>query len=96
MSERSGGPRGKKVGALLAVSAQGPALGTRWAEGAFHLPRVHVYKASGFVPQPGHFFLLSGTFFLIGRYLIALPQSVGRREDVIHRLGSGAEGNHIG
>lgn len=41
-------------------------------------------------------FLLSGTLFLIGRYLIALPPSVGRGEGIIHRLGSGAEGNRIG
>lgn len=80
-----GSPRWKKVAALLTVSSHGLALGNRLVEGAFHLPRVHTYRtASGFVPQQGHF-LLSSMFFLTGRYLTALTQSVGRGEDMIHR-----------
>lgn len=48
-------PTLEKVGALLAASAQGAALGKCWVEGALHLPRAHIYKAPGFVPQQGHF-----------------------------------------
>lgn len=73
------------MGALFTASSHGLALGKRLAEGAFHLPRVHIYSpASGFVLKQGHF-LLQGMFFLTGRYLIALTQSVGRGEDIIHR-----------
>lgn len=52
--EHLGGPRWRKVevGALLAVSARGLALGKRLVEGAFHLPRVRSYSSAldpGFV-----------------------------------------------
>lgn len=81
-----GGPRWKKVGALLTVSARGLALGKRLVEGAFHLPGVQSYSpAFGFVPQLGDFFLLYGMFSLTDRYQIALTQSVGKAEDSIHR-----------
>lgn len=75
------------MGALLTVSARGLALGKRLVEGAFHLPGVRTYSpALGFVPGLGDFFLLlSGLFFLAGRYPIALTQSFGKAEDSIHR-----------
>lgn len=59
--EHLGGPRWRKVevGALLAASARGLALGKRLVVGAFHLPRVRSYSSpSGFVPGPGDFFVV--------------------------------------
>lgn len=47
------------MGALLAVSARGLALGKCLAEGAFHLPGVWSYSpALGFVPGPRDFFFV--------------------------------------
>lgn len=51
----------------------------------FHLSRVHVYSpAFGFVRQAREFFVVRYVLSR-GHYLIALTQSVRRREAIIHR-----------